>query len=173
MFLVGVLRELLTFLFHHLSGHVANVALVGLVVSKSFVLFPQTTKGIEHNTLDDVSEQHAKECAVNHVVSEPANFKFLHCLGYGARHIQRHDTIQYVIAHFINSLAFSIDVLHVVAKGNSTEHKYEHDAHETDIEQRLDVDSNGFENVGQDLNFTEDFNQVDEECDRVVEGTNY
>ena len=40
MFLVDVLAEGLAFFLHHLSGHVADIAVVSLVVGQFLVLFP-------------------------------------------------------------------------------------------------------------------------------------
>lgn len=143
----GVFAEGLAFLLHHLSGHVAYVAVVRLVIRQLLILLTQATKRVKHNTLHDVAKQHSEESAINHIICKPTNLKLFHRLTNSARNIQRHDAIQYIVTHFVNALTFSVDIFHVVAESDSTEHKDEHDTHEADIQQGLDVDGDCFENV--------------------------
>jgi hypothetical protein len=53
----SVILKGLAFLFHHLSGHIADVAFIALIVIQSFILLSESTKSIEHNTLNYVAEQ--------------------------------------------------------------------------------------------------------------------
>lgn len=158
MLISGMFSKGFSFLLHHFSWHVTNVAFVCLIIMKTFILLSESSKSIKHNTLNDIAKQHSKESSINHIISESAKFKGFHSLRNGTWDIQRHDTIQHIITHFINTLSFCVNIFHVVAESYRTEDKDKNDSHETDIKQTLDIYSNSFENVSKNLNFAEDIN---------------
>ena len=81
---VDVVLEGDTLLLEGLSGNVANVAIVFLIVHQFVVLLSECSEGVEHDTRNDIAEKNAEEDAVDHIVWETHDLELLHRLPYGS-----------------------------------------------------------------------------------------
>jgi len=158
MFLKNVIFKDLTFLLHHLSGHVADITFIMFIIVKRLIFLSKTCKSIEHNSLNDITKEESEKSQINHIVSESPNFKGFHSFYDSAWHIKWHHTVENVITHLIDTFSFTVNIFHIIAEGDSTKNKHENDTHKADIKQAFNVNSNCFEDIGQYLNFAENIN---------------
>lgn len=151
-----------TLLLQLFSWNVTDVTLVLLIGLKLLILSSETSKCIKHDTWHDVTEQQTEECNVYHVIGESHHFKSAHGLTDNTRHEQLHQAFEHCFTH-LTFISFSIHVLHVVAESNCTENKHKCNTQSTDVQNTLDADGNGSENVSKVWVVAENINDVNEE----------
>ena len=145
-----------------LSGNIAYIAQILLIISQFTIAFSQRCKCIQHNTRDDVAEQNLEEDEVDHVIAIAHNLEAL-TIAYRTRHEKFHDAVHHTLAHLL-SISFSIiDILLVITESNRTEHKSKHHTHETHISQFFDIDTDSLENITNLRNVAENIHQMQKE----------
>ena len=115
--------------------HVTDVAEVFFILLQCSVFLSQTSKGVQHNTRNNVGEHSPEENAVDGIIGETGDFKGLHSLSNGSRNIQLQNTVEHGLAAVLLGLVATEDVFHVVAEGDGAEDEGEEHSHEADIDQ--------------------------------------
>lgn len=95
---VDVLLERFFLFLEGLSSHIANIAIIFLIVLKLVGLISQTTKGVQHDTRDDIGKHGSKENTINRIISKSDHLKRLHGLANGSRNIESQDTLHHCLA---------------------------------------------------------------------------
>lgn len=171
MLAVDVSLERDSLLLEGLTRDVADIAEVFFIMNELSVLFSQCSKCIKHDTWYDVAEQNTKEDAIEHIIGETDDLELLHSLTYGTRDEELQDTVKHGLAHLFWRFLARVNVLLVVAEGDSTEHEGKDDSHEADIGKFFDVHADGFEDVSDFRVVAENIHNMKEVDGWMEEGT--
>lgn len=170
MLAVDVSLERDSLLLEGLTRDVADVAEVFLVVDEFSVLFSECSECIKHDTWYDVAEQNTKEDTVKHVIGEADDLELFHGLTDGTWDKELQNTVKHGLAHLFWGFFARVNVLLIVAEGDSTEHEGKDDSHEADIGKFFDVHTDGFEDVSDFRVVAENIHDVEEVDGWMEEG---
>jgi hypothetical protein len=169
MILVCMLVKVLSLLLKALTTDVADVTFVFLVLLQIISSFSEGAEGVNHESTNNISEEHLKESEVDDIVDESHDFKLLHSLANNSRDIELYHAAHDVVAHILDLVGCGVEVLHVVAEGDGAEDKAEEHSHNAYKHYLVPVVYHAQEDSAKLVNLSEDIDQVQEEEGREVE----
>lgn len=107
----------------------ANEAVGLFVFLDTVLLVPQIGEGVDHDTRDDVSEEHSHKHVVENIKDEPGSVESRNIISYLFAYVEGDDALSYGLAVLFWNV-FRVHRLHIRVETENGEYHYEGESQE-------------------------------------------